>query len=156
MTNSTRVVRHGIALAFGVIIAALLASIVGAFSRRAAIVLFVTLVFAWIACSISFASRQLKARGGRLGAFADPQHWSPERLPLEFRFITHDTPIDQVLDKIGPPSSRPPIPRGAVRYDWPDGRIMFVHTEFPASRTGRVSAIQIYDEASDIPIDEII
>jgi hypothetical protein len=70
--------------------------------------------------------------------------------------MTHETPMHQVIEKIGPPSKRPPIPRGAVRYDWPDGRIIFVYAQFPATRSGHVDAIQIYDEPSDIPIDEII
>ena len=156
MINPTRVGRHVITLAFGVMIAAVLAAVVGAFSRIAAIILFVMLVLAWIGCAISFSRRQVEARGGRLGLFADPRQWIAERLPPEFRFITHDTSIDQVLEKIGSPSKRPPIPRSAVRYDWPDGRIIFVYAESPTSHSGRVSAIQVYDEPSDIPIDEII
>jgi hypothetical protein len=64
--------------------------------------------------------------------------------------------MHQVIEKLGPPSKRPPIPCGAVRYDWPDGRIIFVYAQFSATRSGYVNAIQIYDEPSDIPIDEII
>jgi len=156
MINPTRVGRHVITLVFGVMIAALIASLVAAFSRVAAIIVFVAFVLIWLGCAVSFARRQVEARSGRLGAFADPQHWTPEMLPLEFRFITHDTPIHQVVDKIGPPSKRPPLPRGAVRYDWPGGRIIVVYAQCPSSRSGGVSGIQIYDEPSDIPIDEII
>ena len=114
------------------------------------------LIVGWVAVAISFARRQADARGDRLGAFADPRYWAPARLPLECRFVTHDTLLREVIDKLGPPSVRRPIPHGAIRYDWPDGRIMFLYAEYPESRGGRVSAIQIYDELADIPIDEVI
>src|SRR5438128_2811137 len=126
MINPTRVGRHVIALAFGVIVATIVASVVGPFSSVAAIIAFATIVLVWFGFAVSFARRQVEARGRRLGAFANPQQWTAEALPLEFRFITHETPMHQVLEKIGPPSKRPTIPRGAVRYDWPDGRIIFV------------------------------
>ena len=154
--NPARIGRHFITLFFGLTVAGVLALIIAHWSRVAGVIIFVLLAAFWIMSLVSFARRQVEARGGRHGAFADPQHWTPEGLPLEFRFITHDTPMHQVLDKIGSPSQRPPIPRGAVRYDWPDGRIIFVYAQFPASRSGSVSGIQIYDEPSDIPIDEII
>jgi hypothetical protein len=156
MINSTRVGRHVIALVFGVMAATIVASVVGPVSRVAAIIVFGTIVLVWVGFAVLFARCQVEARGGRLGAFANPQQWTAEALPLEFRFITHETPMHQVIDKIGPPSKRPPIPRGAIRYDWPDGRIICVYAEFLATRSGHVNAIQIYNEPSDIPIDEII
>jgi hypothetical protein len=140
-------------IAVGAIIALLVASAVSAFGRTAGIVTFVALFGFCVAIGVSFARRQDAARGGRLGLFADPQDWRPQSLPPEFRFITHATPIHQVQARIGAPSHRPPVPAGAIRYDWPDGRIIFVYAQ-PAERT--VSAIQVYDELSDIPIDEII
>jgi hypothetical protein len=156
MINPTPGGRHVIAFAFGVMVVTIVALVVGAFSRVAAIIVFATMALVWVGFAITFARRQVEARGRRLGAFANPGQWTAEALPLEFRFITHETPMHQVIEKIGPPSKRPPIPRGAVRYDWPDGRIIFVYAQFSATRSGHVSAIQIYDEPSDIPIDEII
>jgi hypothetical protein len=156
MINPTRVGRHLVTLFFGLAVAGVAAFIVAAWSRVAAVIVFILLTGFWIMSLISFVRRQVEARGGRLGMIADPQHWTPEALPVEFRFITRDTPMHEVLDKIGAPSKRPPIPRGAVRYDWPDGRIIFVYASSLSSRCGSVNAIQIYDEPSDIPIDEII
>jgi len=156
MINSARIGRHLLTLFFGLAVAGVLALIIATWSGLGAVVVFALLAVFWIVSLVSFARRQVEARGGRLGLFADPQHWAAERLPLEFRFITHDTPMREVLAKIGPPSKRPPIPHGAVRYDWPDGRIIFLYAQFPASHSGSVSAIQIYDEPSDIPIDQII
>src|SRR5690348_17058673 len=106
----------------GAVVALLIASLVSAFSRVAGVATFVTLFGVWVAFGVSFARRQAEARGGRLGLFADPQQWRPQSLPPEFRFITHATPIQQVQARIGAPSHRPPIPPGAIRYDWPDGR----------------------------------
>jgi hypothetical protein len=156
MTNETRIWRHAVTLAFGLIMAGIIGRAIAMFSSVAGVVVFALLSLFWIISLISFARHQVWARGGTLGLFADPQHWTPHRLPLEFRFITHDTLMQHVLDKLGPSSTRPPIPHGALRYDWPDGRIIFVHPESSASRSRRVRAIQVYDEPSDIPIGEII
>ena len=156
MINPKRRVRQLITIAFGVVVAAVIAFVIATFSRIAAIVVFVLLVGIWVALAVDFARHQYEARGGRLAAFTNPQRWVPQKLPLEFRFITHDTPVREVFDKIGPASTRLPTPHDAVRYDWPDGRVIFVYPEFPASRSGRVRAIQLYERQADIPIDEII
>jgi len=156
MINVTRIWRHAVTLTFGLVIAGIIGRVIAIFSSVAGVIVFALLSLFWIISLISFARRQIEGRAGTFGLFGDPQHWTPDRLPLEFRFITHDTRMQHVLDKIGPSSKRPPIPRGGLRYDWPDGRIIFIHTEPSDSQSGRVSAIQVYDEPSDIPIDEII
>jgi|GEM_PF-6567381 len=153
MNTRVKVTAHIITIGVGTFVALLISLVLALFSHIAAVITFLVLVAVWAAINVSGERHQVEARGGRLGLFPDPQRWSSSALPLEFRFITHYTPIEQVLTKIGTPSKRPPIPRGAVRYDWPDGRIIFVYAQ-GSDRT--VSAIQIFASLSDIPINEFI
>ena len=153
MNARVKVTTQIITIGVGAFVALVIALVVSLFSRIAAAIIFLVLFGLWVAISVSAERHQVKARGGRLGVLLDPQHWNPESLPLEFRFMTPETPLQEVLTKIGSPSKRPPIPRGAVRYDWPDGRVIFVYAQGPDST---VTAIQIFARSNDIPIDEFI
>jgi len=152
MINPARLRNHLQALFIGFTVAGLIACIIAIVSRIAAVVVFVLLSGLWVAFAVVSAKQADRARGGRLGVFPDPQHWISQRLPLEFRFVTRDTTMREVFDKIGPGSTRPPDPPDALRYDWPDGRVVFVYPEFPATQSGRVRAIQLYDHKEDVPI----
>jgi hypothetical protein len=152
MINPSRLRNHLQGLFVGFTVAGVVAYLISSFSRAAAFVVFVLLSALWITFAVAAAKQADRARGGRLGAFSDPKHWTPQRLPLEFRFITRDTAMREVFDKIGPGSTRPPDPPDALRYDWPDGRVVFVYPEFPATRSGRVRAIQLYDHKEDVPV----
>ena|SRR5215212_5012412 len=146
---TTQIITNGV----GAFVALLIALVVSRFSHIAAAVVFLVLFGVWVAISVGAERHQVEARGGRLGVLLGPKHWNPESLPLEFRFITPETPLQEVLTKIGSPSKRPPIPRDAVRYDSPDGRVIFIYSDGPGST---VSAIQVFARPNDIPIDEFI
>jgi hypothetical protein len=152
MIDPSRFQKHLGAVFVGIIVAGVIALIIASFSRTAAIVVFVVLSMLWILMAVSTAKHADRARGGRLGVFADPQQWTPQRLPLEFRFITHDTTIEELVQKFGPGTIGGVNPQDVVRYDSPDGRIILVYPEFPATRSGRVRAIQLFDHESDLPL----
>jgi hypothetical protein len=152
MIDPARLQKHLGALFVGITVAGIIALIVARFSRTAAIVVFAVLSVLWILMGVSTAKHADRARGGGLGVFADPQQWVAQRLPLEFRFITHETMIEEVLDKIGPGSTSAADPPNVVRYDSPDGHVIFLYPEFPKTRAGRVRGIQLFEHKSDLPI----
>jgi hypothetical protein len=84
-----------------------------------------------------------------------------EELPPEFRFITHDTTLQEVIDKLGKPSRIVRVPISAERglgyalvssktsdaaiviseYDLPYHAAVIVMSEFPFERQSRIRAV---------------
>jgi hypothetical protein len=92
--------------------------------------------------------RDLRSR--HAGAFETPKDWRPEELPQEFRFITHDTTLAQLNDRLGP--SKPVGSDAIIRYDLPSGGAICVFLQLPFSSNSKVRGVQFYPQESLVPV----
>jgi hypothetical protein len=138
-------------IAFGGVAAWIISQLVGRFWPGAQLSVFVVLVIIWLS---GFA--QVLLRDIRVGSeteravFADPKQWQPQELPQEFRFITRESTVQEVVDTVGPYTRV--TESGLVRYDLPSGGALFLFPEPPFAPTSRIRGIQLYRTEDEVPV----
>jgi hypothetical protein len=131
---SEKIFRHVVALSFGVILAIF--------------ALFFTLLLFWSAIGIKAILRQ--RHGGDIALKAG-REWCSEELPEEFRFISRDTTVQQLVERVGPYTRiRGDSDTGALEYDLPYGSALLIFPEWPCELGSRVRGVQFYRKRDEI------
>ena len=124
------------------------AAIVGRIWPNAFRPVFIGLVAFWLLGLVGVIVRDVRSRDAAV--FSDASRWSVAELPLEFRFITRDTTLEDVERSIGP--SSPVADTGVVRYDLGSGGALFIHFDPPATPDSKVRGIQLYRSQDSVPV----
>ncbi len=148
MSVAERLRRYGGTFITGVVAAFFVAAPVSKVWPNASRPVFLGLVLFWLVGLVGVAVRDIGSRDAAV--FSDPSHWRAEELPLEFRFITHETTLQELERRIGP--CRTVADTGAVRYDLGSGGALFIHLDPPKTPDSRVCGIQIYRSAEFVPV----
>jgi hypothetical protein len=82
--------------------------------------------------------------------FAHPEQWQPQELPQEFRFITRESTVQEVVDSVGPYTRV--TETALVCYDLPSGGALFLFPEPPFSPANRIRGIQLYRTEDAVPV----
>jgi hypothetical protein len=90
-----------------------------------------------------------------LGNFAPPSKPKPKPsmdVPTKFRFITKDTTLQQVVDRVG----RWDRVRGSgvlyYEFDLPDGGAVLVHPEWPFRLENKIQSVTAYRSTNEIAL----
>jgi hypothetical protein len=151
MTFTQRAGKYLGGIAFGVVAAWIISQLVAKVWPSAQFVVFVVLVIIWLSGFAQVLARDVRAGSETERAvFAHPEQWHPQELPQEFRFITHDTTVQEVIDSIGPYTRV--TETGLVRYDLPSGGALFLFPDPPFSPTSRIRGIQLYRTEDAVPV----
>jgi hypothetical protein len=151
MTISQRSCKYLGGIAFGVVAAWVVSQFVGKFWPSAQLTVFVVLVVIWLSGFVQVLVRDIRAGSDpERPVFADPEQWQPQELPREFRFITRESTVQEVVDTVGPYIRV--TETGLVRYDLPSGGALFLFPEPPSSPTSRVRGIQLYRTEDAVPV----
>jgi hypothetical protein len=136
-------------LLFGILMAWLLSRLVGRFFPGARTGTMIVLVLFWLTGFVQAVVRDIRGEPER-GVFADPSVWSPQEHPPEFRFITRGMTVEEVVAGAGTYTRL--TETGLLRYDLPDGRVLFVHTDADGDETRRVTGIQLWRAEYETPV----
>ena len=112
MNVSERFRRYGGAFIAEVILSFFVAVLVSKVWPNAFLTVFFGLVAFWLVGLVGVVVRDIRSRDAAV--FANPSHWTAAELPLEFRFITRETTLEDLERSLGPAS--PVADTGAVRY----------------------------------------
>src|SRR5436190_9064749 len=113
MSLAQRFRRYGSTFVTGVVAAFFVAAIVGRIWPGASRPVFIGLVAFWLLGLVGVVVRDVRSRDAAV--FSDPSQWRAAELPVEFRFITRETTLDDLERSLGQTS--PVADTGAVRYD---------------------------------------
>jgi hypothetical protein len=148
MSLAERFRRYGGTFITGAVAAFFVAALVGKVWPSASRLVFFGLVLFWLIGLVGVVVRDIRSRDAAV--FSDPSHWSPDELPLEFRFITRETSLHELESSLGP--SSPVADTGAVRYDLGSGGALFIHFDPPATPDSKVRGIQLYRSEESVPV----
>ena len=124
MTITQRAGKYLGGIAFGVAAAWFLSQFVARFWPGSQLTVFIVLVVIWLSGFAQILVRDIRAgHETERAVFARAKEWRAEELPQEFRFITRDTTIQQVVDTVGPYTRV--TEAGLIRYDLPVRRRNF-------------------------------
>lgn len=150
VTIVQRVWQYLTGLVFGLVAAWVISTCVAKFWPDARVTIFVVLFAVWLSGFAQVLVRDIRAGGeGERAVFANPEDWDSVELPREFRFITHETTLQEVIEKVGPYTRV--TQKGLVRYDLPSGGALFLFPEPPFSDSSRVRGIQLYRTEDQVP-----
>jgi hypothetical protein len=147
--NASRFLNYFPMLLFGILMAWIVSHLVGRFFPAARTGTLIILVLFWLTGFVQVVVRDIRGVPDR-GVFIDPSRWSPQELPAEFRFITCGMTVEEVVARAGAYTRI--TETGLVRYDLPDGRALFLHTDSAGEATSRVTGIQLWRAESETPV----
>ena len=151
MTIIQRAGKYVTGLAVGFVGAWVVSQFIGRFWPNAQLIVFLVLVVTWLSGFVQILARDIRAGPDTERAvFSDPQQWQSQELPQEFRFITRETKVQDVVDTVGPYTRI--TESGLVRYDLSSGGALFLFTEQPFSPDSRVRGIQLYRTEDAVPV----
>jgi hypothetical protein len=152
MTITERAGKYLGGIAFGIVAAWFLSQFVAKFWPDAQLTVFIVLAVTWLSGFAQILVRDIRAGDETERAvFARPEGWRAEELPQEFRFITRDTTLQQVVDTVGPYTRV--TETGLVRYDLPSGGALFLFPESPSTpTTSKIRGIQFYRTEDEVPV----
>jgi hypothetical protein len=150
MTLARRIGTYITGIAVGVIFAAVIANFVGSLFPNARAIVFVVLVIIWLLGFVQILIRDIRTGDNARGVFARPEEWCAEELPREFRFITRDTTLQEIVDRVGPYTRLPET--HLVRYDLPCGGAILIYPEPPFTLLSKVRGVQFYRTEADVPV----
>jgi hypothetical protein len=150
MTAGRRIGTYASGIAVGVIFAAVIAHFVGSLWPNARGTIFVTLIIIWLAGFVQVLIRDIRTADTASGVFLSPEQWRAEELPQEFRFITRDTTVQQITDKLGPYTHL--TETNVVRYNLPSGGAILIYPEPPFTSASKVHGVQFYRTEDDVPV----
>ena len=148
MNLTERLRRYGSTFLTGVVAAFFVAALVSKVWPDASRRVFFGLVLFWLVGLVGVVVRDIRSRDAAV--FSDPSQWRAEELPLEFRFITRETTLQELERRVGP--SRPVADTGAVRYDLGSGGALFIHLDPPSTPDSRVRGVQVYRSEESVPV----
>ena len=122
----------------------------GRFWPNARFPLFIGLLIFWLTGFLYVLIRDLGAGSeADRAVFARPEDWDPKELPQEFRFITHDSALSDVIERLGPctRSAR----NDTLRYDLPSGGAVLIFPESPDANDSKIRGIQFYRTGDAAP-----
>jgi hypothetical protein len=151
MTITQRAGKYLGGIAFGVAAAWFLSQFVARFWPGSQLTVFIVLVVIWLSGFAQILVRDIRAgHETERAVFARAKEWRAEELPQEFRFITRDTTIQQVVDTVGPYTRV--TEAGLIRYDLPSGGAIFLYPESRSVPTSRIRGIQLYRTEDAVPV----
>ena len=151
MTITQRVAKYFGGIAFGVVAAWIVSQFAARFWPGAQLTVFVVLVVIWLSGFAQILVRDIRAGGDtEREVFAHPEQWQPQELPQEFRFITRESTVQEVVDVVGPYTRV--TQTGLVRYDLPSGGALFLFPEPPFSPASRIRGVQLYRTEDAVPV----
>jgi hypothetical protein len=151
MTITQRIAKYLVGIAFGVIAAWIVSQFATRFWHNAQLTVFVVLVIIWLSGFAQVLVRDIRAGGDtERTVFAHPEQWQPQELPQEFRFITRESTVQEVVDSVGPYTRV--TETALVCYDLPSGGALFLFPEPPFSPANRIRGIQLYRAEDAVPV----
>jgi hypothetical protein len=151
MTITQRAGKYLGGIAFGIVATWIIAQLVAKLWPGAQRAVFVVLVIVWLSGFAQVLVRDIRAGSqAERAVFADPNQWQRQELPQEFRFITRNTTVQEVVDSVGPYTRV--TETGLVRYDLPSGGALFLFPEPPFSPASRIRGIQLYRTEDAVPV----
>ncbi len=148
MSFAERLRRYGGTFVTGVFAAFFIAVLVSKIWPDAYRPVFIGLVLFWLVGLVGVVVRDVRSRDAAV--FSDPSDWRPTELPLEFRFVTHETSLQELERRLGAPI--PVADTGSVRYDLPSGGALFIHFDAPTTPDSKVRGIQLYPSKECVPV----
>jgi hypothetical protein len=151
MTIPQRIGKYLGGIAFGIVAAWIVSQFVARFWPGAQMAVFVVLVITWFSGFAQVLVRDIRAGSDTERAvFAHPEQWQPQELPPEFRFITGESTVQEVVDTVGPYTRV--TETGLVRYDLPSGGALFLFPESPFSPASLIRGVQLYRTEDAVPV----
>ena len=144
MRSSELAIRHVFVFVCGLVFIALLTAGVGVFAPQLKIPVFIFFAICWLA-STTVGLRETLANDDRGEPVLKEYHWSTDALPAEFRFITRETTLQQVTQRLGQGIR---VVRGnniqALQYDLPNGAAILVFPEPPFDSASTIRCVRLY------------
>ena len=140
MSLAERLRRYGSVFVTGVVGAYFIALLAGKLWPNAFYAIFFSLVGLWLVGAVGALLKDYRSRD--TAVFSDPARWRAEELPYEFRFITHETRLQDLEPALGPYHVVADI--GAIRYELGSSGALFVFFDPPQAPASTVRGIQLY------------
>ncbi len=147
MSLAERFRRYGSTFITGVVAAFFVAALVNKVWPDASHGVFGLVLF-WLLGLVGVVIRDFRSRDAAV--FSDPSHWRTAELPLEFRFITPETTLQELERRVGPYS--PVADTDTVRYDLGSGGALFIYLDSPPTSDSTVRGIQLYRSQEGVPV----
>jgi hypothetical protein len=146
--GSETIFRHIAAIMFGTIVAIFVATLLGLVWPALKWPSFCILLIFWLAISFKLILRQ---RRNSEVLVEGEREWRKEELPEQFRFVSRDTTVQQLVERIGPYSRvRGDDNLKAFQYDLPSGSAILIFPEWPFGDRSRIRGVQFYPNRDTI------
>jgi hypothetical protein len=135
----------------GILLAICLGALAGLLWTPLGWAVFIVVALCWLGLAVDAILRQMRTNPAAL--LEANRYWPKEDLPEEFRFINHETTVQQIVEKIGTYKRiRGDGEIRALEYHLPYGSAVLVFPELPIGSRSRVRAVKFYLDHNEIPL----